>query len=225
MTEAEWLVCDDPAALLGFIGRRVSNRKLRLFAVACARRLARLLTDPRSCNALDVAERYADRGRKGPPSQKELEKAELDAWAVAHALNSGPDYALWNAAQAATETASRSAFRAAQSTAKHAEFAVSGRRAEEQRAQAGLFRCVFGNPFRLDSLPPVGRSARLTPLAQAAYDQRVLPSGELDLARLAVLSDALEEAGCDDAELLGHLRSPGPHVRGCWVVDLLLGKE
>ena len=43
--------------------------------------------------------------------------------------------------------------------------------------------------------------------------------------RLAVLFDALEEAGCDDAEILNHLRSPGPHVRGCWAVDLLLGKE
>jgi len=62
-------------------------------------------------------------------------------------------------------------------------------------------------------------------LATIAYEERVLPAGTLDPALLAVLADALEEAGCADAELLGHLRGPGPHVRGCWVVDLLLGKE
>jgi hypothetical protein len=52
-----------------------------------------------------------------------------------------------------------------------------------------------------------------------------LPAGTLDSARLAVLTDALEEAGCDNADLLAHLHSNGPHVRGCWVVDLILGKE
>jgi hypothetical protein len=62
-------------------------------------------------------------------------------------------------------------------------------------------------------------------LAQAAYDRRLLPSGELDRVRLAVLADALEVSGCMDADMLGHLREPGPHVRGCFAVDLLLGKE
>jgi len=62
-------------------------------------------------------------------------------------------------------------------------------------------------------------------LAQAAYDERELPAGTLDLARLAVLADALEEAGCTAQTILDHLRGPGPHVRGCWAVDLILGKE
>jgi hypothetical protein len=53
----------------------------------------------------------------------------------------------------------------------------------------------------------------------------MLPSSELDTARLTVLADALEEAGCGDGEMLGHLRSAGPHVRGCWALDLVLGKE
>ncbi len=61
-------------------------------------------------------------------------------------------------------------------------------------------------------------------LAHAAHDERLLPEGTLDPARLAVLADALEDGGCADAELLGHLRGPGPHVRGCWAVDLILGK-
>jgi hypothetical protein len=61
-------------------------------------------------------------------------------------------------------------------------------------------------------------------MAQTAYDERILPAGTLDPDRLAVLADALEDAGCDNADILSHLRGPGPHVRGCWVVDLLLGK-
>jgi hypothetical protein len=61
-------------------------------------------------------------------------------------------------------------------------------------------------------------------LAQAAYEERNLPSGTLDNARLAVLADALEDAGASGA-ILEHLRSEGPHVRGCFAVDLLLGKE
>jgi hypothetical protein len=62
-------------------------------------------------------------------------------------------------------------------------------------------------------------------LAQAAYDERQLPTGHLDSARLTVLADALEEAGCDNATILTHCRQPGEHVRGCWVVDLLLNKS
>jgi hypothetical protein len=84
-----------------------------------------------------------------------------------------------------------------------------------------LFRCIAGNPFR----PVTGNPAWLawsggtTPrLAQAIYDERAF-------GRLPVLADALEDAGCADAEILGHCRGPGPHARGCWVVDLLLGKE
>ncbi len=91
-----------------------------------------------------------------------------------------------------------------------------------------LLRDVLGNPFH----PPQPLPASLLRwhdniiprMANAIYEERHLPSGHLDPARLAVLADALEEVGCTDADLLGHLRGPGPHVRGCWVVDLLLGK-
>jgi hypothetical protein len=62
-------------------------------------------------------------------------------------------------------------------------------------------------------------------LAAAAYEERLPLNGTLDPARLAVLSDALEEAGCADEAILSHLRSPGPHVRGCWALDLVLGKQ
>ena len=61
-------------------------------------------------------------------------------------------------------------------------------------------------------------------LARAAYDERILPGGELDPARLSVLADAIEEAGAGEA-LVGHLRGQSPHVRGCFVIDLLTGRE
>jgi hypothetical protein len=87
---------------------------------------------------------------------------------------------------------------------------------------------IFGNPFRAATLSPAvlaWNDGLVVRLAQSAYDERQLPEGTLDNGRLAILADALEEAGCTVADILGHLRSPGPHVRGCWPVDLVLGKS
>jgi len=81
------------------------------------------------------------------------------------------------------------------------------------------------NPFCPVAINQTWLTPTVLSLAQAAYDNRNLPSGTLDNARLAVLADALEDAGCSQEEVLNHCRQPGPHVRGCWVVDLLLGKE
>ena len=88
-----------------------------------------------------------------------------------------------------------------------------------------LLRCIFGNPFRLIALDPVWLIPSVRAVARSAYDERILPAGTLDPDRLAVLADALEDAGCDSADILSHLRTPGPHVRGCWVVDLILDKD
>jgi len=94
--------------------------------------------------------------------------------------------------------------------------------------QCQLLRDVY-NPYYL--LPPISSSflaqndSLLVKLAQAAYEDRVLPVGTLDSARLAVLADALEDAGCTDALLLDHLRAASPHVRGCFAVDAVLGRS
>jgi hypothetical protein len=96
---------------------------------------------------------------------------------------------------------------------------------QETAAQAALLRDLFGNPFRLVTADPAWLTPTVTNLAAAAYEERELPSGHLDAGRLAVLADALEDAGCTDALILAHCRNGGEHVRGCWVVDLLLGKE
>jgi hypothetical protein len=92
-------------------------------------------------------------------------------------------------------------------------------------SHTSLLLCIFGNAFRPVTLDPAWQTSTIVALAHAAYDNRILPAGTLDPARLAVLADALEEAGCDNADILIHCRQPGAHVRGCWVVDMILGKE
>jgi hypothetical protein len=109
---------------------------------------------------------------------------------------------------------------AARALAGHSEQALR----EEAARQAGLARDVLGNPFRPVAFDPAWRSPTVVALAEAAYQERLLPSGELDPQRLAVLADALEEADAD-AVLLAHLRGPGPHVRGCFAIDAVLGRE
>src|SRR5262249_37713894 len=98
---------------------------------------------------------------------------------------------------------------------------VAGATHTEFAAQTALVRDLFGNPFRPAQADPAWlawNGGTVPKLAEAVYPERAFD-------RLPVLADALEEAGCCDAELLSHLRSPGPHVRGCWAVDLLIGKE
>ena len=99
-------------------------------------------------------------------------------------------------------------------------YGVSGE--GESVAQSQLVRDIFGTPFRPITLAPALRTSTVASLAHAAYDERHPPSGELDQDRLSVLADALEEEGAPD-ELVAHLRGPGPHVRGCWALDLALG--
>jgi hypothetical protein len=89
---------------------------------------------------------------------------------------------------------------------------------KQQRWQSTVLRCIFGNPFRPASRTDAWQTANVVAIARAIYHE-----GSFD--RLPILADALEEAGCTDADLLAHCRGPDPHVRGCWVVDLLLGKE
>jgi hypothetical protein len=88
----------------------------------------------------------------------------------------------------------------------------------ESACQCDLLRDVFGNPFRSVTLDPSWRSPTTTSLANVIYAERRFDD-------MPVLADALEEAGCTNDDILDHCRGPGPHVRGCWVVDLILGKQ
>lgn len=89
---------------------------------------------------------------------------------------------------------------------------------EEAAVQADLLRCVAGNPFRVTAFDPAWRTSAVVGVAEAAYEAKAWD-------RLPILADALQDAGCEAEALLSHLRSGGPRCRGCWVLDLLLGKQ
>jgi hypothetical protein len=96
--------------------------------------------------------------------------------------------------------------------------AACGSEREALRDQADLIREIFGNPFRPVALDPTWLTPTVRQLAEAIYQERVFE-------RLPILADALEEAGCGQGDILGHLRGGGEHCRGCWVIDLLTGRE
>lgn len=105
------------------------------------------------------------------------------------------------------------------------KFLPDGGTEAHRRLEWQLALDVFGMAPGRELAEAVRRDRQVLALGEAAYQERLFPAGTLDTARLAVLGDALEEVGCAHAELLGHLRGPGPHVRGCWALDLILAKE
>jgi hypothetical protein len=222
VTEQEWDRCTDPGKMLEFLGDRASGRKLRLFACACCRRVWEWIINPDARAAVAVAERFAD----GRATDEELDAAHSLVYG-APVPGDGPTFY----ASFADPNDPRYTYAPHARTVCTQAWWLARRHGaspdQEHRAQAELLRGMFGNPFRpvaLDAAWLALHGGAAGKLAQAVYEERELPSGQLDAARLAVLADMLEEAGCADAEILGHLRWPAPHVRGCWAVDLLLGK-
>lgn len=259
MTEDEWLTCTDPDqmlhCLLGHVGLRgsvarllgrrrdevkprlASDRRLRLLACACCRRIADLMEDERSRRAVEVAELYADH-RADDAGLKAARAEALRAYEALLAQDRGsilplayqppvsqsPAYAL--AARAALE-ATRAPDMAVAAVAR-AALAVAAEwdnprwaiEAAGPAARVALIRDIFGNPFREPQVEPSWlrwNDGTVPKIAQGIYD-----GGRF--ADLPVLHDALLDAGCDDEALLAHCRTPQGHVRGCWVLDLLLGK-
>jgi hypothetical protein len=255
MTEAEWLACQAPQRMLEFLrdNGKTSEGKLRLFAVACCRNIWRLLTDERCRNAVEVAEQYADGLVDEQNWQDAADDAILALYDAAgayqmsgevadmlpHAVTSCVTLAIMAETSVAWEVASArhvDPLWATASVLKQAVDAVSlamgegAAEAAERRAHVALLRCVIGNPFRTLAPGTVfhrdWHDGLLVGMASDIYHDRLLPSGHLDPARLAVLCDALLDAGCpEDHEILLHLWGPGPHVRGCIAVDLILGRE
>jgi len=236
MTEADWLVSPAPDALLAFLEGRVSDRKFRLFACACCRRIHHLLTE-RSCRrAIDVAERFAD----GAASVEELNAAFTAAQHAKPLFTDANWAAAWTAAPNAVQAASETAAQAAQSVANIASKAVkdsawaavcagapeesrsaawtrfesvsADARHADELEQAVLLREMVGNPFRPAGDAP-SWSSTIVQLAEALY------CGE-DCA--FAMHDALLEDG--HTELAGHFQV-ARHPRGCWAVDRILGKS
>ncbi len=218
MTEAELLDTENQLDLLKYVRGKASDRKLRLFACAVVRPQWEYLIRKRSRHAVETVERFDGLATEAELAKaRDLAFANYKAWGDRHDTlrNSNITYAL-----------QRSFLLADEDAWKAADFVL----AEAcNRGECDLVRDVFGNPFRpapaADAAGLAWRSSTVRALARAAYEERLLPEGTLDPGRLAVLADALEDAGCADANLLGHLRGPGPHVRGCWAVDRLLGKD
>jgi hypothetical protein len=211
MTEAEWLTCASPERMLSFVETRLSEREARLFGVACCRRIWHLLKE-QDQDVVEIAERFAD----GEVDRAELDAAAESAWsASSHSLGRAGA-----AADAAGETIFRNdgfgnVYHVSHLT--YNAFYAAGEDAGEYAAQCCLLRDIFGNPFRPVRVAPAWLTSTVVQLASGIY-------AEPAFDRLPMLADALQDAGCDNANILTHCRGPGPHVRGCWVVDLMLGK-
>jgi len=195
MTEREWLAGEDASAMLLHLRAGTpSRRKLRLFACAVCRRVGRGMETERGRRALELAEAFAD----GLVHKRVMTAARSAARLLPRVA---ADAQAWRAADIAVVA-----------SLLH---------------NPALLRDTFGNPFRPPVLDPswlTWREGLVVKMAQDAYTDRLLPCGTLDNSCLAVLADALEDAGCGDEDILRHCRRPGEHFRGCWVIDLLLGK-
>jgi hypothetical protein len=232
MTEAEWLACDNPSETLDFLRGKASDRKLRLFAVACCRRVWHMHTNDAIPHAVEVSERFAE-GTAGSLERREAALATRQLLERHGDCNTASYFATNAAAVCTGLPAQRAASAACVKVQNAVSFAANlpvgcpdpwKPRREEEEVHSAFVRCIFGNPFRPVTLNVAWQTPTILALAAAAYENRIMPAGTLEPDRLAVLADALEETGCDSADIINHLRSPGPHVRGCWVVDLLLGK-
>jgi hypothetical protein len=224
VTEAEWLTCSDPQPMLDFLRGKASNRKLWLFACGCCRRHPPLLADARCRAALEVGERYAD-GEASPDELAEASeeafcrRADLSGAGVSEAIAIAAAFAVVDPAQRDPNLGVMTVVEAVQlSSSDLINAAGHGHSAEAERAgQCCVLRDVLGNPFRPVAVDPAWLTPRVVTLAEAIYQQRAFD-------QLLILADALEEAGCIDAAILDHLREPGPHTRGCWPLDAILGK-
>jgi hypothetical protein len=244
VTEAEWDLSRSPEAMLGFLQTtgRLSDRKSRLFSVACCHRVWHLL-EPPSRRAVGAIERFAD----GRATELERRAAEAEASAVSARLASATfgkeDTPISPESCAAAAVLCLTASRAEEATwlpfgqfiaeqvTMHVllaerlalgdeewERVCPGGEDRPRLALSHVLRDIIGNPFR----PMIFEESWLTPpfvsIARAIYDDRAF-------GRMGFLADVLEKAGCTNASVLGHCRGPGPHTRGCWLLDLLLGKD
>jgi hypothetical protein len=238
MTETEWLTCDDPQAMLKVLQGKAGLRKQRLFACACYRRmLAR-----RGAESIDPTFQVSEEVAEGSLSHRHLRVARTTlggfgaysanasaAAALRATLEDAASVAAWGTATNAADFFGHLAVEEANGDLfVNRDLFIAARQAE-QAAQAALLRDLFGLlPFRSRVVNEAWRrwnGRTVERLAEAVYEERALPGGHLDPTRLCILADAVEEAGCNDPDMLGHLRKGGVHVRGCYVLDLLTARE
>jgi hypothetical protein len=205
---------------------KLGKRRLRLFAVGCARRAEHLIENGLPRRILDWAEECAD-GAITPERLGELAPWPPPAYVpvaipvedVAHQQGMIRTYSARTLAEvAAFQCGSEAAWHAAIFT-PHAALALGVQQYPAELAvQAELLRDIFGNPFRPAACDRAWRTGTVTALARQMYEGR-------EFSAMPILADALQDAGCENDDILTHCRGPGTHVRGCWVVDLVLGKS
>jgi hypothetical protein len=206
MTEQEWLACTDPKPMLEYLRGKVSDRKLRLLGCAYCRGLWPQLKRQASRQAVAVAELFAD----GEATDEQRIEAFEEAGYATEATRSRGEraYAIAVAAEEVVEDETCDWYCGWYGLKSYLP----------RKKQKAILTCIFGNPFK----PVAAEGNWLTPtvkqLAEAIY-------GDRGYDRMPILADALEEAGCTDPDILTHCRAPGPHVLGCWVVDLILSKD
>jgi hypothetical protein len=183
-----------------------------------------MLQEPIHQHALDASEQFADRNATG----KTLRQCRAAIAPANHHESTAPGYAAWTLDCTAKDRHRvpwfwlNEAFRNTLVALKQAGRQwndevyqeMSDASSEARALQATFLRDIF-NPFRSDVHAWTATSKML---AEAIYESHAF-------GRLPILADAVDEAGCGDADILGHLRRPGPHVRGCWVIDAILGKK
>ncbi|WP_439622975.1 hypothetical protein [Gemmata sp.] len=220
MTEEQWFAWDDPRAFLQSLhyqlnepfARSFSERRLRLFAVACSRRVATTWPGPLVSTATDAAESHAD--ARSNPEKQQLKAARRAVYADDPRLST-------RASRLAAAVVAKSGLTAAIQASWYASYLAGGaseRTEQERKAQGPSLRDIVGNPFRPATFSPEWRTSTAVVIAQGMHESR-------DFDAMPILSDALQDAGCEDETVLTHCRDPQQvHVRGCWVVDLVLGK-
>jgi hypothetical protein len=211
MTEQEWLTtADHPWDMLEFMleltEHRASQRKWRLFLCAICRRVWHLIPDPLSRKAVKIGEKYAD----GEATETDLAEARLEA----RKLYKIGDVVSWAWLASSAAAPGLFDFDALLSLSNDAAMASE----DESAHHCHLLREIIGNPFRPMTLDPSWLTPNVVQLARTIYDKETF-------FELPILADALEEAGCTKQDILNHSRQDGEHVRGCWVVDLLLGRK
>jgi hypothetical protein len=216
--ERNWQTCVQALSMLQFLHGKASERKLRLFACACGRK-SRIWRKFSNRRAAEVAARFAD----GQATAAELAACRDGLLGCACAEADAYTAAVRSALEA-VDIAAMLGLQGINMDWADAPYVEKSNRqyAEEQAHQANLLRDIFGPlPFREVPVDPAWRSVNsgaVRDLAQKIYDDR-------DFAQLPILADALEDAGCSNVEILRHCREAGEHVRGCWVVDLVLEKS
>ncbi len=227
MTEAEWHTSEDSQGLISHILSReeISDRRVGLFMVACCRQLKDRGEQCR--HMVETVEQY----QEGLLPHEEVEllwpglrqELGMDYSLEGEILCELAHYEPWGhagivASKAAMMTAGEATASMSEAHSDEAFAAYDAASRVAQAEQVGLLRDIFGNPFRPVAFSPSWRTSTAVTLASEMYESR-------DFSAMPILADALQDAGCDNDDVLSHCRGPGPHVRGCWVVDLVLGKE